>query len=62
MLNTATTTAQTASDAEKKRASDEVDADAIDASSRLALAQRALDASLSAASQSFQLTLLDKLS
>lgn len=61
VLEAASTAAQAARDAEKARASREVDADAIDASSRLALAQRALDASLSAASESFRLTLLNKL-
>jgi flagellar hook-associated protein 3 FlgL len=61
VLEAASTAAQAARDAEKARASREVDTDAIDASSRLALAQRALDASLTAASESFRLTLLNKL-
>lgn len=61
VLDAAGAAARTARDAEKERASHEVDADAVDSASKLALAQRALDASLSAAAESFKLTLLDKL-
>lgn len=53
--------ARTARDAEKLSGSHEADSDTIDAASRLALAQRSLDATLSAAAQTFKLTLLDKL-
>ncbi len=61
VLDAAGNVARTARDAEQVRASHEVDADAVDSSSKLALAQRALDASLTAASESFKLTLLNKL-
>jgi len=48
-------------DAEIAAISALVDADAVDAASRMALAQRALDAALTASARSFALTLLDKL-
>jgi flagellar hook-associated protein 3 FlgL len=47
--------------AEETTLSHLADADAIEAASRLALAERALDASLTASARSFRLTLLDKL-
>jgi flagellar hook-associated protein 3 FlgL len=61
VLDAASTASRAARDAEKEKASHEADADTVDSASKLALAQRALDASLSAASLSFKLTLLDKL-
>jgi flagellar hook-associated protein 3 FlgL len=61
VLDAAGSAARAARDAEKEHASHEIDADMVESSSKLALAQRALDASLSAAAQSFKLTLLDKL-
>jgi flagellar hook-associated protein 3 FlgL len=48
-------------DAAKARASHLTDADVIDASTQLAAAQRGLEASLTATSQGFKLTLLDYL-
>lgn len=61
VLDSATLAAHAAKDAAKEAASHEADADAIDSASKLALAQRALDAALTASAQNFKLTLLDKL-
>ncbi len=61
VLDSAGIAARTARDAERQAASHESDADAIESASKLALAQRALDAALTAAAQSFKLTLLDKM-
>jgi len=61
VLDSAGLAARTARDAEREAASHEADADTIESASKLALAQRALDASLSASAKSFELTLLNKL-
>lgn len=60
-LDTAQGIAKSAQDALKVEISHLEDADPIDAATRLALAQQALDASLTASATSFHLTLLDKL-
>lgn len=60
-LETATWASRVARDAQTAAASKLVDADPIEAASKLALAQRALDAALTASAQSFNLTLLDKM-
>jgi flagellar hook-associated protein 3 FlgL len=61
VFDTATSAAQAAKTAGDAAAAKLTDADVITSASKLALAQRALDASLSASAKSFQLTLLDKL-
>jgi flagellar hook-associated protein 3 FlgL len=61
VLETAVTTSKLASDSASASAANLTDVDIVAAASRLALAQRALDASLTASAKSFQLTLLDKL-
>jgi flagellar hook-associated protein 3 FlgL len=61
IFDTAVTTSKLASDSAIVAAANLTDADIVAAASRLALAQRALDASLTASARSFQLTLLDKL-
>jgi flagellar hook-associated protein 3 FlgL len=61
LFDTAAETSRVAVTAEQKTTSQLIDADVIQATSRLALAQRALDASLTASARSFDLTLLDKL-
>jgi flagellar hook-associated protein 3 FlgL len=61
LFDLAVQTSQKAQTAEKSSSSQLTDVDAIQAASNLALAQRALDASLTASAQSFNLTLLNKL-
>jgi flagellar hook-associated protein 3 FlgL len=58
-LDTAAAASLAARDAERARASRLGDADIVQAATDLALAQRALEASLSATAQGFRLTLLD---
>ena len=58
-LDAVVTVGQSARDAETKSISNLQDADAIASATRLALAQRALEASISASTQSFKVTLLD---
>jgi flagellar hook-associated protein 3 FlgL len=60
-LDAAVTANQAARDGAKKRISGLADADPVQSASALALAQTALQASLTATSQSFQFSLLDKL-
>jgi len=60
-LDAATSANQAARDDAKKRVSGLADADEIQAASDLALAQHALDTSLTAIAQSFKFSLLDKL-
>jgi flagellar hook-associated protein 3 FlgL len=62
VLDSAGTAATAARDASREAAAHETEVDTIQAASQLALAQRALDATLTASAQSFKLTLLDKLS
>jgi flagellar hook-associated protein 3 FlgL len=62
VLDAANTAAKAGRDSETAALSRLTDADVIESASRLALAQRALDAALTSAAQSFNLTLLDKLS
>jgi len=59
VLDTAVNVNRTARDEAVTRSSRLTDADPIDANTQLALAQRALEASLTATAQSFKLTLLD---
>lgn len=61
VLDSANLAARTARDTEKSNASREADSDVFESASRMALAQRALDATLTASAQSFQLTLLNKI-
>jgi flagellar hook-associated protein 3 FlgL len=61
LFDAARAAARTAGDGENAGVSHLQDADAIESASRLALAQRALDAALTASARSFDLTLLDKL-
>jgi flagellar hook-associated protein 3 FlgL len=61
LLETAVSAAGLAQDQGTERLSKLQDADFIEAASRMALAQRALDAALTASAKSFSLTLLDKL-
>jgi flagellar hook-associated protein 3 FlgL len=61
LFDLATETARLASDSETTAASRLTEVDQVAAASKLALAQRALDAALTASAQSFRLTLLDKL-
>jgi flagellar hook-associated protein 3 FlgL len=61
IFDTAVSTSRVASDAATTTAANLTDVDIIAAASRLALAQRALDASLTASIRSFQLTILDKM-
>ncbi|MGC4120547.1 MAG: flagellar biosynthesis protein FlgL [Myxococcales bacterium] len=61
ILGSATEIARAARDAAKVAGAHEVEADAIESMTRLAQAERALDASLSSSAKSFKLTLLDKL-
>ena len=60
-LDAASSVARSALDGEKKSIVGLQEADAISSATRLALAQRALEASISAATQSFKLTLLDSI-
>ena len=60
-LDAATSANQAARDDAKKRISGLADADEIQSASELALAQHALDSSLTAIAQSFKFSLLDKL-
>jgi flagellar hook-associated protein 3 FlgL len=60
-FDTAVSASRAARDEATARAGGIADADPIEAASELALAQRALEASLTAAAQGFQLTLLDRL-
>jgi flagellar hook-associated protein 3 FlgL len=57
----ASTAAQAAQDATLKRRATITEVDPFEAATNLTLAERALDAALSASAKSFQLTLLDKL-
>jgi flagellar hook-associated protein 3 FlgL len=61
LFDTAVSAARVSKDAETSQISHLADADVIESSSRLALAQRALDAALTASAKSFDLTLLKKL-
>jgi len=61
VLQSATDAAKAGEDAAKLEISRHADPDPVEAATRLALAQHALDAALTIASQSFRLTLLDKL-
>lgn len=61
VLDTAVMSAKTAGVTETKAIAQLADADMIDAATKLAQAQRALDAALTASAKSFQLSLLDKL-
>jgi flagellar hook-associated protein 3 FlgL len=61
LFDTAAETSRISVVAEQKSTSQLVEVDAIEAASRLALAQRALDAALTASARSFDLTLLNKL-
>ena len=61
LFDTATSAAQAAKQASDAAASKLTDADVVTSASRLAFAQRALDASLTASAKSFELTLMDKL-
>jgi flagellar hook-associated protein 3 FlgL len=61
LFDLASETARLASDSETTSAARLTEADPIAAASKLALAQRALDAALTATARSFSLTLLDKL-
>jgi flagellar hook-associated protein 3 FlgL len=61
VFETAQSAAQAAQTANQTAAAKLSDADVIASASKLALAQRALDASLTASAKSFQLSLLDKL-
>lgn len=60
-LDAASSVARSAQGSEKNAIVGLQDADAISSATRLALAQRALEASISAATQSFKLTLLDSI-
>jgi flagellar hook-associated protein 3 FlgL len=61
VFETAKSAADVAVEADKSAASKRTDADVVTSATRLAFAQRALDASLTASAKSFELTLLDKL-
>jgi flagellar hook-associated protein 3 FlgL len=61
VLDTAVSAAQVASEANKAAASKLTDADVISSATKLAYAQRALDAALTASAKSFDLTLISKL-
>lgn len=61
-LDAATTANQAARDAAKAAVGKLADADAIDANTQLALAEQALNASLTATASTFNLTLLNKIS
>jgi flagellar hook-associated protein 3 FlgL len=60
LLEMATTASQTLQDAATKNKSALVDTDYIEAASRLALSQHALDAAMAASTKSFELTLLSR--
>ena len=60
-LDAAAAAGRVARDDERKQSSHLTDADVVDSATRLALAQRGLEAAISAAAQSFKLTLLGKL-
>jgi flagellar hook-associated protein 3 FlgL len=62
VLDGATVAARTAKDATDVEISGLQDADAFEATTKLALARTALDAALTASAQSFRISLLDKLS
>lgn len=61
VLETAKSASQVALEADKAAASKLTDADVITSASRLAYAQRALDAALTASAKTFQLSLVDKM-
>lgn len=61
VITMASTAARAAHDELEKRRSTLVEVDAFEAATNLALAQRALDAALTASAKSFDLSLLDKL-
>lgn len=61
VLETSIAAAKAGKDAAELDVGRQADADPIEAASRLALSQHALDAALTVAAQSFRLTLLDKL-
>jgi len=61
VFDTARSAALVAVDADTAAASKRTDADVVASATRLAFAQRALDAALTASAKTFQLTLLDKL-
>jgi flagellar hook-associated protein 3 FlgL len=61
VFDTAVTASEAVRDADNSAAAQRTDADVFTSASRLALAQRALDASLTASAKSFDLTLLSKL-
>jgi flagellar hook-associated protein 3 FlgL len=60
-FDAAVSASKTAADAARARVSSVADADAVDAAGRLALAQRALEASLTATASDFKLTILNYL-
>lgn len=60
-FDSAVAAARSAHDREQTLVSHLADADPVESASKLALAQRALEASITATAQGFQLTLLDKL-
>lgn len=62
VLDAAATASKTARDQAKAAVSSLADADVVESATELQLAERALEASLSAVTQRFKLTLLDKLS
>jgi flagellar hook-associated protein 3 FlgL len=61
VVSMASTAAQAAQDASLKKRAAIMEVDPFEAATNLSLAERALDAALSASARSFQLTLLDKL-
>jgi flagellar hook-associated protein 3 FlgL len=61
VLRTAVSASQVAVEADRAASSKLTDADVISSASRLAYAQRALEAALTASAKSFQFSLLDKL-
>lgn len=61
IFETAVSASEAVRDADNNAAAERTDADAISAASRMARAQRALDAALTASAKSFSLTLLEKL-
>jgi len=61
VITMASSAAQSAQDATQKKKAVLTEVDPFDAATNLTLAQRALDAALSASAKSFQLSLLDKL-
>jgi len=61
MLSMAASAAETATVSATERKSKLTEVDAFEAATKLALAQRAMEAAISASATSFKLTLLDKL-